>query len=178
MVKILKFFDADPDSGLGIFLTLDPGWKKFGSGINIPDPQHCCYGGGYHSKNAAEHTSMGTLQDTSVDFYVSLKHFLWEQASSTTATPVGTEKRKKKESPSSALPIIVNGKASSEGPAGKKYSLDGQEEQSAGGGGEEEGDEGEASLRQLGSTGIDQTAPICTKVGACVIPRGDFDQIQ
>jgi hypothetical protein len=28
-VKILKFFDADP------------GWKKFGSGINIPDPQHC-----------------------------------------------------------------------------------------------------------------------------------------
>jgi hypothetical protein len=26
---ILKFFDADP------------GWKKFGSGINIPDPQHC-----------------------------------------------------------------------------------------------------------------------------------------
>jgi hypothetical protein len=28
-VKILKFFDVDP------------GWKKFGSGINIPDPQHC-----------------------------------------------------------------------------------------------------------------------------------------
>jgi hypothetical protein len=27
-VKILKFFDADP------------GWKKFGSWINIPDPQH------------------------------------------------------------------------------------------------------------------------------------------
>jgi hypothetical protein len=25
----------------GIFLTLDPGWKKFGSGKNIPDPQHC-----------------------------------------------------------------------------------------------------------------------------------------
>jgi hypothetical protein len=20
----------------------DPGWKKFGYGINIPDPQHCC----------------------------------------------------------------------------------------------------------------------------------------
>ncbi len=58
-------------------------------------------------------------------------------------------------------------------PAGKKYSLDGQEEQSGGGGGgEEEGDEGEASLRQLGSTGIDQTAPICTKVGARVIPAG------
>jgi hypothetical protein len=37
----LKFFDADP--GAGIFLTLDPGsWmEKFGSGINIPDPQHC-----------------------------------------------------------------------------------------------------------------------------------------
>jgi hypothetical protein len=28
-VKILKFFDADP------------GWKKFRSGINIPDPHHC-----------------------------------------------------------------------------------------------------------------------------------------
>ncbi len=22
-------------------MTLDPGWEKFGSGINIPDPQHC-----------------------------------------------------------------------------------------------------------------------------------------
>jgi hypothetical protein len=165
-VKILKFFDADP--GSGIFLALDPGWEKYGSGINIPDPQHCCYGGGgegHHIKNAAEHTSTPTLQDTSVEFYVSLIHFLWEQASSTAATPVGTEKRKKKDSPSSALPVILNGKASSEGPAGKKYSLDGQEEQSGGGGGEEEGDEGEAGLRQLGSTGIDQTAPICTKVG-------------
>jgi hypothetical protein len=30
-VKIFKLFDADPD--LGIFLTLDHGWKKFGSGI-------------------------------------------------------------------------------------------------------------------------------------------------
>jgi hypothetical protein len=28
-VKISKFFDADP------------GWKKFESGKNIPDPQHC-----------------------------------------------------------------------------------------------------------------------------------------
>ncbi len=40
-VKILKFFDADADPR--IFLTLDPGWKKFESGINIPDPQHCKY---------------------------------------------------------------------------------------------------------------------------------------
>jgi hypothetical protein len=39
-VKIFKFFDADPDPGSGIFLTLNPGWEKFGSGINIPDPQH------------------------------------------------------------------------------------------------------------------------------------------
>ncbi len=30
-VQILKFFVADP----GIFLTLDPEWKKFGSGIKI-----------------------------------------------------------------------------------------------------------------------------------------------
>jgi hypothetical protein len=28
LFKILKFFDADP------------GWEKFGSGINIPAPQH------------------------------------------------------------------------------------------------------------------------------------------
>ncbi len=34
-VKLLKFFDADPDPGSGILLTLDPV-----SGINIPDPQH------------------------------------------------------------------------------------------------------------------------------------------
>jgi hypothetical protein len=39
-VKILELFDADPE----IFLTLDPGWKKFGSGINIPDPQRCYIG--------------------------------------------------------------------------------------------------------------------------------------
>ncbi len=38
-LKILKIFDADP--GSGIFLTLDPGWKRFGSGINIPYQQHC-----------------------------------------------------------------------------------------------------------------------------------------
>jgi hypothetical protein len=38
-VEILKFFDADP----GILLTPDPGWKKFGSGINIPDLQHCLW---------------------------------------------------------------------------------------------------------------------------------------
>jgi len=42
---------ADPDPGLGTFLTpgsrirdgdsSDPGWKKVGSGISIPDPPHC-----------------------------------------------------------------------------------------------------------------------------------------
>jgi hypothetical protein len=39
-VKILKFFDADPGSGLETVRIRDPGWKKVGSGINIPDPQH------------------------------------------------------------------------------------------------------------------------------------------
>jgi hypothetical protein len=29
----LKFFDADPNPGSGIFLTLDPGWKIFESRI-------------------------------------------------------------------------------------------------------------------------------------------------
>jgi hypothetical protein len=27
-LKILKFFNADPDLVSGIFLTLDPGWKS------------------------------------------------------------------------------------------------------------------------------------------------------
>jgi hypothetical protein len=40
-VKILKFFDADPGSGMEKICIRDPGWKKFGSGINIPEPQHC-----------------------------------------------------------------------------------------------------------------------------------------
>jgi hypothetical protein len=58
-VKILKFLDADPGSGLPDGKNSDPGsgmekfgsgmekfgskMEKFGSGIrkNIPDPQHC-----------------------------------------------------------------------------------------------------------------------------------------
>jgi hypothetical protein len=40
-VKIFKFFEADADPG--IFLTLDPGWKKFGPGINVPDQQYCLH---------------------------------------------------------------------------------------------------------------------------------------
>jgi hypothetical protein len=52
-VKILKFFDEDPGSGMEKVRIRDPGWRKFGSGIrdgkksdpgsgiNIPDPQHC-----------------------------------------------------------------------------------------------------------------------------------------
>ncbi len=40
LVQILKFFDTDTVPDPGIFFTLDPGGAKFGSGINIPDPQH------------------------------------------------------------------------------------------------------------------------------------------
>jgi hypothetical protein len=43
-VKILKFLDAVPGSGMR--KNSDPGWKKFGSRINTPDPQHCFFGGG------------------------------------------------------------------------------------------------------------------------------------
>jgi hypothetical protein len=32
-VKILKFFDADPGSGMETVRIRDPGWKKVGSGI-------------------------------------------------------------------------------------------------------------------------------------------------
>ncbi len=44
-IKTLKFFDADPGSGMEKIRirdgkNSDPGWKKFGSGINILDPQH------------------------------------------------------------------------------------------------------------------------------------------
>jgi hypothetical protein len=35
-VKILKFFDADPGSGIRDGKNSDPG-----SATNIPDPQHC-----------------------------------------------------------------------------------------------------------------------------------------
>ena len=52
-LKILKFFDADPGSGMETVRIRDPGWKKSDpeSGINIPDPQHwlcssqCCGSG-------------------------------------------------------------------------------------------------------------------------------------
>jgi hypothetical protein len=38
--KILKFFVADPGSGMEKIWFRDPGWKKIGSWINIPDPQY------------------------------------------------------------------------------------------------------------------------------------------
>jgi hypothetical protein len=40
LLKIFKFFDADPDSVSRIFLTLDPKNSDPGSAINIPDLQH------------------------------------------------------------------------------------------------------------------------------------------
>jgi hypothetical protein len=43
LIKILKFFYAAADPDPKIVLPLGPGsgMEKFGSGINIPDPQHC-----------------------------------------------------------------------------------------------------------------------------------------
>ncbi len=40
-IKIIEFLDADPDPGNLFDLDPGSGMKKFGSGINIPDPQHC-----------------------------------------------------------------------------------------------------------------------------------------
>ncbi len=37
-VKILKFFDEDPGSGMEIVRIRDPGWKKVGSGIRDKHP--------------------------------------------------------------------------------------------------------------------------------------------
>jgi hypothetical protein len=46
LVKILKFFDADPESGMEKIRirdpgweNLDPGWKKFGAGIRDKHPR-------------------------------------------------------------------------------------------------------------------------------------------
>jgi hypothetical protein len=33
----------DPGSGMETVRIRDPGWKKVGSGINIPDPPHCVF---------------------------------------------------------------------------------------------------------------------------------------
>jgi hypothetical protein len=40
-VKILKFFDEDPGSGMEIVRIRDGKKSDPGSGINIPDPQDC-----------------------------------------------------------------------------------------------------------------------------------------
>ena len=40
-VKTLKFFDADPGSGMETVRIRDEKKSDQGSGINIPDPQHC-----------------------------------------------------------------------------------------------------------------------------------------
>jgi hypothetical protein len=37
-VKILKFFDANPGSGMEKIRIRDPGWKKFRSGIRNKHP--------------------------------------------------------------------------------------------------------------------------------------------
>jgi hypothetical protein len=39
-VKILKFFDEDPGSGMETVRIRDGKKSDPGSGINIPDPQH------------------------------------------------------------------------------------------------------------------------------------------
>jgi hypothetical protein len=39
-VKILKFFEADPGSGMEKIRIRDGGNSDQGSGINIPDPQN------------------------------------------------------------------------------------------------------------------------------------------
>jgi hypothetical protein len=36
-VKMIKFFDSDPVSGIKDGKDSDSGWKKLGFGINIPD---------------------------------------------------------------------------------------------------------------------------------------------
>jgi hypothetical protein len=52
-VKLLKFFDEDPGSGMETVRIRDPGWKKVGSGINIPDPPHWMLGNSSFGSSAA-----------------------------------------------------------------------------------------------------------------------------
>jgi hypothetical protein len=40
VVKIPKFFYADPGSAMEKIRIRVTEWEKFGSGINIPNPQH------------------------------------------------------------------------------------------------------------------------------------------
>jgi hypothetical protein len=60
-VKKLKFFDADPGSRMEKIRFWDPGRKKFGTGINIPDSQHWLFtaeaepSGDYGKAEWAEH---------------------------------------------------------------------------------------------------------------------------
>ncbi len=44
-VKILKFFDEDPGSGMETVRIRDPGWKKVGSGIRNKHPGSATLGG-------------------------------------------------------------------------------------------------------------------------------------
>jgi hypothetical protein len=41
---VIKFFDSDPGSGMEKIRIRDGKYSDPGSGINIPDPQHCLQG--------------------------------------------------------------------------------------------------------------------------------------
>jgi hypothetical protein len=47
-VKILKFFDEDPGSGMETVRIRDPGWKKVGSGIPDKHPGSATLYSTYH----------------------------------------------------------------------------------------------------------------------------------
>ncbi len=60
-LKILKFFDADPGSGM----------EKFGSGMFIPDPQHCLkiFGNTNHIKNKQEICNYHKCRNRNIEGY-------------------------------------------------------------------------------------------------------------
>ncbi len=53
-VKILKFFDEDPGSGMETVRIRDPGWKKVGSGIRDKHPGSATLAVTCHEKNETE----------------------------------------------------------------------------------------------------------------------------
>ncbi len=69
-LKILKFFNGNPDPGSGIFFTLNPGSAMKnsdpGSGINIPDPLHWILAGILQSASLAGQQLTGPGESESV----------------------------------------------------------------------------------------------------------------
>jgi hypothetical protein len=71
LVKILKFFDVDHGSGIGIIWIQDLGWQKFGSGMEKSDRGWKKIGSGIWDK----HSGSATLQHNTNNVRMEGQHF-------------------------------------------------------------------------------------------------------